>query len=108
MSSAQWHRVYLHLRMSIFTKKMRPIFYDRYLHCLVADRMLQRIKAVADQMLRGLSPIFAEMYSAVCHPSIPSERFLNRDVLITEYSMRSRWLFSERLDTDFLFRRFWI
>ena len=69
-----------------------------------ATHPLRRIKAVADQVLRDLSPTFAEMYSAIGRPSIPPERLLKSEVLIALYSVRSRRLFCERLDTDLLFR----
>lgn len=62
---------------------------------------LRRIKRVADQVLRDLSPTFAEMYSVVGRPSIPPERLLKSEVLIALYSVRSRRLFCERLDTVF-------
>ena len=65
---------------------------------------LRRIKAVADQVVRALSPTFAAMYSAVGRPSIPPERLLKSEVLIAQYSVRSHRLFCERLDTDLLFR----
>ena len=71
-----------------------------------AAHPLRRIKAVADQVLRGLSPTFAEMYSTVGRPSIPPERLLKSEVLIALYSVRSRRLYCERLDTDLLFRWF--
>lgn len=71
-----------------------------------AAHPLRRIKAVADQVLRELSPTFAAMYSAVGRPSIPPERLLKSEVLIALYSVRSRRLFCERLDTDLLFRWF--
>ena len=71
-----------------------------------AAHPLRRIKAVADQVLRGLSPTFAEMYSMVGRPSIPPERLLKSEVLIALYSVRSRRLYCERLDTDLLFRWF--
>jgi len=67
---------------------------------------LRRIKAVADRVLRELSPTFAAMYSAVGRPSIPPERLLKSAGLIALYSVRSRRLFCERLDTDLLFRWF--
>ena len=38
---------------------------------------LRRIKAVADQVLHGLSPTSAEIYNTVGCPSIPSERLLS-------------------------------
>lgn len=67
---------------------------------------LRRIKAVADQVLHGLSPTFAEMYSTVGRPSIPPERLLTSEVLIALYSVRSRRLFCEQLDYNLLFRWF--
>ena len=71
-----------------------------------ATHPLRRIKAVADQVLRELAPTFAAMYSALGRPSIPPERLLKSEVLIALYSIRSRRLFCERLDTDLLFRWF--
>jgi transposase len=71
-----------------------------------ATHPLRRIKAVADQVLRDLSPTFTAMYSAIGRPSIPPERLLKSEVLIALYSVRSRRLFCERLDTDLLFRWF--
>lgn len=71
-----------------------------------ATHPLRRMKAVADQVLRELSPTFAAMYSAIGRPSIPPERLLKSEVLIALYSVRSRRLFCERLDTDLLFRWF--
>lgn len=71
-----------------------------------ATHPLRRIKAVADQVLRDLSSTFAAMYSAIGRPSIPPERLLKSEVLIALYSVRSRRLFCERLDTDLLFRWF--
>lgn len=71
-----------------------------------AAHPLRRIKAGADEVLRHLSPTFAAMYSTVGRPSIPPERLLKSEVLIALYSVRSRRLFCERLDTDLLFRWF--
>jgi transposase len=67
---------------------------------------LRRIKAVAEQVLRDLSPTFTAMYSAGGRPSIPPERLLKSELLIALYSVRSRRLFCERLDYDLLFRWF--
>ncbi len=61
---------------------------------------------MADQVLRKLAPTFGAMYSAVGRPSIPPERLLKSEILIALYSVRSRRLFCERLDTDLLFRWF--
>ena len=71
-----------------------------------AAHPLRSIKAGADQVLRKLAPTFGAMYSTVGRPSIPPERLLKSEVLIALYSVRSRRLFCERLDTDLLFRWF--
>ena len=71
-----------------------------------AAHPLQCIKAVADWVLRELSLPLAAMSSAVGRPSILPERLLKSAVLIALYSVRSRRLFCERLDTDLLFRWF--
>lgn len=65
-----------------------------------ATHPLRRIKAIADQVLRDLSPTFAAMYSVGGRPSIPPERLLKSELLIVPYSVRSRRLFCERLDCD--------
>lgn len=66
---------------------------------VLATHSLRRIKAVADQVLRKLAPTFALMYSAVGRPLIPPERLLKSEGLIALYSVRSRRLLCERLDT---------
>src|SRR5262245_25088749 len=71
-----------------------------------ADHPLRRIKAMADEILAGLSPTFDAMYSSVGRPSIPPERLLKSQILIALYSIRSDRQFCEQLDYNLLFRWF--
>jgi transposase len=71
-----------------------------------ADHPLRRIKAMADEILAGLSPTFDAMYSNVGRPSIPPERLLKSQILIALYSVRSDRQFCEQLDYNLLFRWF--
>jgi transposase len=43
---------------------------------------LRRIKHMADAVLKDLSPVFDQMYSAVGRPSIPPERLLKASLLM--------------------------
>jgi transposase len=70
------------------------------------DHPLRKVKAVADAILKRLSPAFDTMYSRVGRPSIPPERLLKSMVLIALYSVRSERLFCEQLDYNMLFRWF--
>ena len=67
---------------------------------------LRRIRALADQALADLSPLFEEMYSVIGRPSIPPERLLASSLLMALYSIRSERLFCEQLDYNLLFRWF--
>jgi transposase len=71
-----------------------------------ADHPLRRIKAMADEILVGLSSTFDGMYSKVGRPSIPPERLLKSQILIALYSVRSDRQFCEQLDYNLLFRWF--
>ncbi len=64
------------------------------------------VKALADAALAELSPVFAEMYSAVGRPSIPPERLLKASLLMALYTVRSERMFCEQLDYNLLFRWF--
>ena len=70
------------------------------------DHPIRRIKAVADRVLKRLSPVFDEMYSKVGRPSIPPEALLKAQILIALYSVRSERQFCERLRYDMLFSWF--
>ena len=67
---------------------------------------LRKIKAMADQELKRLSPLFNEMYSHTGRPSIPPERILKSLLLIALYSVRSERQFCEQMDYNLLFRWF--
>lgn len=71
-----------------------------------AKHPLRGIKALADEALARLSPVFDEMYAAGGRPSIPPERLLKGSLLIALYSVRSERLFCEELDYNLLFRWF--
>ncbi len=70
------------------------------------DHPLRRIKAMAGEILRELSPTFDAMYSRVGRPSIPPERLLKSQILMALYSVRSDRQFCEQLDYNLLFRWF--
>ena len=71
-----------------------------------ANHPIRRIKALADEGLRQLSPLFDEMYSSTGRPSIPPERLLKATLLMALYSVRSERQFCEQLDYNLLFRWF--
>jgi transposase len=71
-----------------------------------ADHPLRRIKAMADEILAGMSSTFDAMYSSVGRPSIPPERLLKSQVLMALYTVRSDRQFCEQLDYNLLFRWF--
>jgi len=70
------------------------------------DHALRRIKQMADAVLKDLSPVFDQMYSAVGRPSIPPERLLKASLLMALYTVRSERMFCEQLDYNLLFRWF--
>ena len=67
---------------------------------------IRAIRALADDALTELSPLFESMYAEVGRPSIPPERLLKASLLIALYSVRSERAFCERLEYDLLFRWF--
>jgi transposase len=73
---------------------------------IARDHPLRRIKQMADAVLKDLSPVFDQMYSAVGRPSIPPERLLKASLLMALYTVRSERMFCEQLDYNLLFRWF--
>lgn len=67
---------------------------------------LRKIKPMADQELKRLSPLFNEMYSHTGRPAIPPERVLKSLLLIALYSVRSERQFCEQMGYNLLFRLF--
>jgi transposase len=70
------------------------------------DHPLRRVKTLADKALKGLSPLFDEMYADGGRDSVPPERLLKASVLMALYSVRSERLFCEQLGYNLLFRWF--
>jgi transposase len=70
------------------------------------DQAIRTIKALADEQLLELSPVFDRMYAADGRYSVPPERLLKAQLLIALFSVRSERQFCERLDYDLLFRFF--
>lgn len=70
------------------------------------DNPIRRIKAMADEALRGMSPVFDQMYGKTGRPSVPPERLLKSLLLIALYSVRSERQFCEQLGYNFLYRWF--
>src|SRR5215469_5667880 len=70
------------------------------------DHPLRRIKQLAEEALKKLSPTFEEMYASNGRRSIPPETLLKSSLLMALYSVRSERLFCEQLDYNLLFRWF--
>ncbi len=70
------------------------------------DHPIRRIKKLADQELKRLSPVFDAMYSHTGRPSVPPERVLKALLLMALYSVRSERQMCEQLDYNLLFRWF--
>src|SRR5438445_13209466 len=67
---------------------------------------LRAIRAVVDEVLGELSPLFAAMYAATGRPSIPPETLLRALLLQMLYSIRSEPLLMDETDYSVLFRSF--
>ena len=57
------------------------------------DHPLRKVKALADEALTALSPLFDEMYAETGRPSVPPERLLKSMLLIALHSVRSERMF---------------
>ena len=67
---------------------------------------LQAIRAVVDEALAGLAPIFVRLYAPLGRPGVPPEQLLRALLLQAFYSIRSERQLMERLEFDLLFRWF--
>src|SRR6201981_3367813 len=67
---------------------------------------LRAIRGMTDEVLKGLSAKFNELYSATGRPSIAPEKLLRGLLLQVLYTVRSERLLMEQLDYNFLFRWF--
>jgi transposase len=70
------------------------------------DHPLRRIKAMADQALKGPSREFSQLYSDLGRPSIAPEKLLRALLLQALYSIRSERQLMEQLDYNLLYRWF--
>ncbi len=70
------------------------------------DHPLRQVKALAEDALRTLSPVFEQMYSSVGRPSIPPERLLKATLLMALYTVRSERMLCEQIEYNLLFRWF--
>jgi len=70
------------------------------------DHPLRPIRAMVDQALLELDPLFRRLYSKFGRPSIAPEMLLRALVLQILYSIRSERLLMESLDYNLLFRWF--
>src|SRR6202046_623839 len=71
-----------------------------------ADHPLRPIRKMVDEILKEMSPQFAQLYSDVGRPSIAPERLFRSLLLQIFYSVRSERILSEQLEYNLLFRWF--
>jgi transposase len=71
-----------------------------------ADHPLRAIRVYADEALRRMSRVFAQMYAEGGRESVPPETLLKSTLLMALYSVRSERLFCEMLEYNLLFRWF--
>jgi len=70
------------------------------------DHPLRTVRAMVDEVLKGLSRRLDTMYAKVGRPSIPPEQLLRAQLLQLLYSIRSERLLMEEIDYSVLFRWF--
>jgi transposase len=70
------------------------------------EHPLRPVRKVVDEIFRGMSKQFDEVYSATGRPSIAPERLLRALLLQILYSVRSERMLMEQLDYNLLFRWF--
>jgi transposase len=70
------------------------------------DHPLRTVRAMTDEILERMSPLFDAMYAEGGRPSIPPEKLLRAQLLQMLYSVRSERLLMEEIDYSILFRWF--
>ncbi len=80
--------------------------YVRLEERVPADHPLRPIRALADEVLAGLSERFESLYSGMGRPSIPPEMLLRATLLQAFFSVRSERMLMEQIDYNLLFRWF--
>ena len=71
-----------------------------------SDHPLRRVRAMTDEILERMSPLFDAMYANGGRPSIPPEKLLRAQLLQMLYSVRSERLLMEEIDYSILYRWF--
>ena len=71
-----------------------------------AEHPLRPLRTMVDDILKEMSPRFAELYADCGRPSIPPERLLRVLLLQILYTVRSERLLMEQLNYNLLFRWF--
>lgn len=71
-----------------------------------AGHPLRTVKALADEALKELSPVFDEMYASTGRSSVPPETLLKGELLIALFTIRSERLLCEQLSYNMLYRWF--
>jgi transposase len=70
------------------------------------DHPLRAVRAMTDEILGHMSPLFDAMYAEGGRPSIAPEKLLRAQLLQMLYSVRSERLLMEEIDYSILFRWF--
>ena len=70
------------------------------------DHPLRAVRAMTDEILAQMSPLFDAMYAEGGRPSIPPEKLLRAQLLQMLYSVRSERLLMEDIDYSILYRWF--
>jgi transposase len=70
------------------------------------DHPLRAVRAMTDEILERMSPLFDAMYASGGRPSIPPEKLLRAQLLQMLYSVRSERLLMEEIDYSVLYRWF--
>lgn len=71
-----------------------------------AEHPLRPLRTMVDDILKEMSPRFANLYAQTGRPSIPPERLLRALLLQILYTVRSERLLMEQLNYNLLFRWF--
>jgi transposase len=67
---------------------------------------LRTMRAMVDEVLDEMAPVFEAMYSTTGRPSVPPEKLLRVQLIQMLYSIRSERLLMEEIDYSVLFRWF--
>lgn len=70
------------------------------------DHPLRAVRAMTDEILNSMSPLFDAMYAEGGRPSIAPEKLLRAQLLQMLYSVRSERLLMEEIDYSILYRWF--